>query len=138
MIEHDPVQLPLSTLLTLLDQAEAVLPPSHSMTLPTRVINLPLAFNERWTHEAIAKYMRSVRSEAPYLPSNVDFIAANNGLEGPAAVKKSVLDTTYLVLGLGDVYLGAPCAVPIDPRQRWGGWGGWGLSNWCRRRGDWV
>lgn len=23
-----------------------------------------------------------------------------------------------MVLGLGDVYLGAPCAVPIDPRHR--------------------
>ena len=22
----------------------------------------------------------------------------------------------YMVLGLGDVYLGAPCAVPVDPR----------------------
>ncbi|WP_198104335.1 carboxyltransferase domain-containing protein, partial [Xanthomonas citri] len=24
----------------------------------------------------------------------------------------------YMVLGLGDVYLGAPCAVPLDPRHR--------------------
>ena len=24
----------------------------------------------------------------------------------------------YMVLGLGDVYLGAPCAVPVDPRHR--------------------
>jgi len=25
-----------------------------------------------------------------------------------------------MVYGLGDVYLGAPCAVPLDPRQRLG------------------
>ena len=43
------------------------------------MVHLPLAFNERWTHEAIAKYMRSSRAHAPYLPSNVDFVAANNG-----------------------------------------------------------
>ena len=24
---------------------------------------------------------------------------------------------SYMVLGLGDVYLGAPCAVPVDPRH---------------------
>ena len=24
----------------------------------------------------------------------------------------------FMVLGLGDVYLGAPCAIPIDPRHR--------------------
>ena len=52
------------------------------VTLPIRVLHLPMAFNERWTHGAIQKYMRSVRSEAPYLPSNVDFVAANNGLTG--------------------------------------------------------
>ena len=47
--------------------------------LPTRVVHLPLAFNERWTHDAIAKYMKSGRKDAPYLPSNVEFVAANNG-----------------------------------------------------------
>ncbi len=52
------------------------------VTLPIRVLHLPMAFNERWTHGAIEKYMRSVRSEGPYLPSNVDFVAANNGLTG--------------------------------------------------------
>ena len=44
-----------------------------------RIVHLPLAFNEKWTHEAIQKYMRSSRREAPYLPSNVDFVAKNNG-----------------------------------------------------------
>ncbi len=43
------------------------------------MVHLPLAFNEKWTHDAIAKYMKSVRKDAPYLPSNVDFVAANNG-----------------------------------------------------------
>jgi urea carboxylase len=33
-------------------------------------------------------------------------------------VKRIVFDATYLVLGLGDVYLGAPVATPLDPRHR--------------------
>ena len=33
-------------------------------------------------------------------------------------VKRIVFDASYLVLGLGDVYLGAPVATPIDPRHR--------------------
>ncbi len=32
--------------------------------------------------------------------------------------KNIVFDANYLVLGLGDVYLGAPVATPIDPRHR--------------------
>ncbi len=58
------------------------------------------------------------RAEGPYLPSNVDFVAANNGLpEGAEAVRKVVMAASYMVMGLGDVYLGAPCAVPVDPRR---------------------
>ena len=33
-------------------------------------------------------------------------------------VRKIVFDSSYLVLGLGDVYLGAPVATPLDPRHR--------------------
>src|SRR5690606_34228954 len=33
-------------------------------------------------------------------------------------VKDILFDASYMILGLGDVYLGAPCAVPIDPRHR--------------------
>ncbi|WP_313124650.1 5-oxoprolinase/urea amidolyase family protein [Pseudescherichia sp.] len=34
------------------------------------------------------------------------------------AVRDTIFDASYLILGLGDVYLGAPCAVPVDPRHR--------------------
>jgi hypothetical protein len=35
----------------------------------------------RWTAEALQKYMKSARAEAPYLPSNIQYIANNNGLK---------------------------------------------------------
>ncbi len=39
------------------------------------------------------------------------------GLKGGAeSVRQVVEKAAYMVLGLGDVYLGAPCAVPVDPR----------------------
>jgi len=33
-------------------------------------------------------------------------------------VQRIVFDASYLVMGLGDVYLGAPVATPLDPRHR--------------------
>src|SRR2546426_9010526 len=33
-------------------------------------------------------------------------------------VHRIVFDASYLVVGLGDVYLGAPVATPLDPRHR--------------------
>jgi len=59
-----------------------------------------------------------VRVSAPWLPNNVDFIQRINGLASREDVRRIVFDASYLIMGLGDVYLGAPCAVPIDPRHR--------------------
>src|SRR4030065_1445450 len=62
--------------------------------------------------------MKSVRAEAPSLPDNVEFVARCNGLASMDQVSEYLQKTHILVLGLGDVYLGAPCAVPLDPRYR--------------------
>ena len=62
--------------------------------------------------------MQSVRDDAPWCPSNIEFIRRINGLDSIEEVKRIVFDSRYLVLGLGDVYLGAPVATPLDPRHR--------------------
>lgn len=119
MIEYDMRTLHPARLLEILLSLDATLPQPHDMTLPSRIIKLPMAFDDKWTHGAIAKYMKSIRPEAPYLPSNIEYIAKNNLLDGGKDEVRDVLfSASYLVLGLGDVYLGAPCAVPMDPRHR--------------------
>ena len=62
--------------------------------------------------------MASVRDDAPWCPDNIEFIRRINGLESIEDVRRIVFDASYLVLGLGDVYLGAPVATPVDPRHR--------------------
>jgi urea carboxylase len=59
-----------------------------------------------------------VRDDAPWCPSNLEFIRRVNGLDSIDDVHRIVFDASYLVLGLGDVYLGAPVATPMDPRHR--------------------
>jgi urea carboxylase len=117
-IHYDSRVLPLETLLTRLKTAEAALPPVEDMVVPTRIIRLPLSWDDEATQLAIAKYMQSVRADAPWCPSNIEFIRRINGLDSIDDVKHILFDSSYLVLGLGDVYLGAPVATPIDPRQR--------------------
>ena len=70
------------------------------------------------TRLAISKYMQSVRADAPWCPSNIEFIRRINGLGSVEDVKRIAFGARYLVLGLGDVYLGAPVATPVDPRHR--------------------
>ena len=62
--------------------------------------------------------MQSVRADAPWCPSNIEFIRRINGLDSIDEVRRIVFEASYLVMGLGDVYLGAPVATPLDPRHR--------------------
>ncbi|NEA31430.1 5-oxoprolinase/urea amidolyase family protein [Streptomyces sp. SID13031] len=88
------------------------------VVLPAREVVLPIAFDHPLAHEAMRRYAASVRPDAPWCPDNVEFIRRVNDLDERAEVFDIVAEATYLVVGLGDVYLGAPVAVPIDPRHR--------------------
>ena len=117
-VHYDSRRLALKSLLDLVTAAERELPAIEDMQLPTRIVHLPLAWNDSQTRLAIEKYMQSVRPDAPWCPSNLEFIRRINGLDSIDDVKRVVFGASYLVLGLGDVYLGAPVATPIDPRHR--------------------
>jgi urea carboxylase len=118
LIHYDCLQLGLEELVDLLTELEAELPPSGEVEVPSRLVHLPIACHDKWTLDAVKQYMECVRDDAPYVPDNMEFIARSNGLSGIEEVEEYVLATEHLVIGLGDVYLGAPCAVPLDPRRR--------------------
>ena len=112
LIHYDCLELRLPELVETLTAIEVGLPPAEEMEVPSRTVHLPIACHERWTAEAVAKYMQSVRAEAPYVPDNVEFIARCNGLAGVAEVQEYVLATQHMVIGLGDVYLGRSVCRP--------------------------
>ncbi|WP_017668554.1 urea carboxylase [Sandarakinorhabdus sp. AAP62] len=90
----------------------------EDFTIPSRIVHLPLSWRDPATIETITKYMSAVRDDAPWCPDNIEFIRRVNGLPDVAAVEDLIFNASYLVLGLGDVYLGAPVATPVDPRHR--------------------
>ncbi len=117
-IHFDGRNLTETRLLDLLLTAEAELPRADEMEVPSRVVHLPLSWEDEATLETIRKYMQGVRADAPWCPSNLEFIRRINGLASVDDVRRIVYDASYLVMGLGDVYLGAPVATPLDPRHR--------------------
>jgi urea carboxylase len=117
-IHHDPTALPTRKLVALLHDIQRDLPRLEEIVIPTRVVHLPLSWEDPATLVAIEKYTRSVRPDAPWCPSNIEFIRRINGLPSVDDVRRIVFDASYIVLGLGDVYLGAPVATPLDPRHR--------------------
>ncbi len=117
-VHYDTRRLPRETLLEALQSAEQAIPEDLDSVVPSRTLHLPLSWDDPQTRLAAEKYMQSVRPDAPWCPDNIEFIRRINGLGSIEDVHQIVFDARYLVLGLGDVYLGAPVATPLDPRHR--------------------
>ena len=117
-VHYDSRVLSQAELLRALTDAEDRLGGLDDFEIPSRVVHLPLSWKDPAIYETIDKYMASVRDDAPWCPDNIEFIRRINGLASEADVHRIVFDARYLVMGLGDVYLGAPVATPIDPRHR--------------------
>jgi urea carboxylase len=117
-IHFDHRRLPAATLFGVIDTLLGEMPSVDAIVVPSRIVHLPLAWNDSQTRLAIQKYQTTVRPDAPWCPSNIEFIQRINGLDSVQDVYDVVFGASYMVLGLGDVYLGAPVATPIDPRHR--------------------
>jgi len=117
-VHYQPEQLPLAELLNIVAGEWDAVCDSKNLEVPSRIVHLPLSWDDPACQLAIEKYMTTVRKDAPWCPSNLEFIRRINDLPNLDEVQRTVFDASYLVMGLGDVYLGAPVATPLDPRHR--------------------
>jgi urea carboxylase len=117
-VHFDARTLHQTALLDTLIALEIDLAGLDGFEIPSRIVHLPLSWKDPAIYQTIDKYMQSVRDDAPWCPDNIEFIRRINGLDSIDEVQRIVFDASYLVMGLGDVYLGAPVATPIDPRHR--------------------
>jgi urea carboxylase len=117
-IHFDGVRLREDALLAQLTAIEDELGELDDFVIPSRIVHLPLSWDDPAIHQTIERYMAVVRDDAPWCPDNIEFIRRVNGLASADEVRRIVFDAHYLVYGLGDVYLGAPVATPVDPRHR--------------------
>lgn len=117
-VHYQPETLALETLLAIVASEWDAVCAARDLKVPSRIVHLPLSWDDPACQLAIDKYMTTVRKDAPWCPSNLEFIRRINDLENLDEVYRTVFDASYLVMGLGDVYLGAPVATPLDPRHR--------------------
>jgi urea carboxylase len=117
-IHYDDAVLTLDHLLAATIDLERSLPSAAEVEIESRIVHLPLSWSDEQAELAMRKYQELVRPDAPWCPSNIEFIKRINGLQSVEEVRDVVFNASYLVMGLGDVYLGAPVATPIDPRHR--------------------
>ncbi|MGV6395118.1 urea carboxylase [Pseudomonas caspiana] len=117
-VHYQPEQLPLTQLLDIVAGEWDAVCAAKDLQVPSRIVHLPLSWDDPACQLAIEKYMTTVRKDAPWCPSNLEFIRRINDLPNLDEVQRTVFEASYLVMGLGDVYLGAPVATPLDPRHR--------------------
>ncbi len=117
-VHYQPETLSLANLLAVVIGEWDAVCNTRDLKVPSRIVHLPLSWDDPACQLAIDKYMTTVRKDAPWCPSNLEFIRRINDLPNLDEVYKTVFDASYLVMGLGDVYLGAPVATPLDPRHR--------------------
>ncbi len=77
----DPNLISQQDFLSVLMKAENALPDTLSdMIFSGRRITFPIVLDDTWCQDAILRYMKTSRTKAVYLPSNIEYLARNNGL----------------------------------------------------------
>jgi len=104
-------------LLEALEDCERRIPDLDDLTVPSRVVHLPLS----WDDPALNLPFANTRKACGLMRHGVPATSNSSPHQRPRfidEVHRIVFGASYLVLGLGDVYLGAPVATPVDPRYR--------------------
>ena len=118
IVTYDPHGTSPAKLADALHAIHVDIDPSAGMSIPSRVIDMPVAFDDEQTRAAIARYINSIRDDAPNCEggNNVDYIARYNGLEGREQVYEALLATEQWTGFLG-FFPGLPFMFPLDPRE---------------------
>ena len=117
-VRFDAATIDHEEMIAALEQLEASLPPAAELEVESREVVMALCWEHPGVVDAMRRYAERVRPDAPWCPDNIEFIRRINGLESVAEVQDTILAASYCVIGLGDVYLGAPVALPLDPRHQ--------------------
>jgi allophanate hydrolase subunit 1 len=117
LIRYDPSLLEPDRLIDELNAVEDEVPAGGKLEIPSRVIHLPIAFDDSRSGEAVERYMRSVREDAPNVEgsNNIDYIVRYNGLADREALYEEVLSTEWWNAFTG-FFPGLPFMYPLDPR----------------------
>ncbi|WP_314178483.1 5-oxoprolinase subunit B family protein [Streptomyces winkii] len=97
LLSFDPGTTARSVLMDRLQALHEQQPDLPELTLPSRRIVLPLAFDDSATRRAVARYASTIRQDAPNTlgGGNIDYIAEQNGLHGRDELYEAISGTDW-------------------------------------------
>ncbi|MBV9365860.1 MAG: carboxyltransferase domain-containing protein [Solirubrobacterales bacterium] len=118
LVRYDPSVLATHELVAHLSQLHESLPAEQEIEIPSRVIELPIAFDDSKSQSAVERYIRSIRKDAPNCEgaNNIDYIVRYNGFAEREEFYDAVLATEHWTGFIG-FFPGLPFMFPIDPRH---------------------
>ena len=115
LVGFDPNRIDPVALATRLVAAHAELPFDEPVP-PGREVQLPLAFNDSSTTEAVSRHAATLARPDPDAPSDIDDIAAASGLDSQRDVLAAVMSERWMVSFIG-YFPGLPFLLPMDEQQ---------------------
>jgi urea carboxylase len=118
LVTYDPLAVKTRALVEYLEAVYDGLAPVREMQIPSRLVHLPVAFDDSQTERAVERYMHSIRKDAPNCEggNNIDYIVRYNGLSSREELYESVLQTEQWAAFIG-FFPGLPFMFPLDPRD---------------------
>lgn len=118
LVTYDNSELSLGELVDHLHSVHDQLEAEREMAIPSRLVQLPLAFDDSQTRSAVQRYAHSIRKDAPNCEggTNVDYIVRYNGFSGRDELYKAALKTEHWTAFIG-FFPGLPFMFPLDPRE---------------------
>jgi urea carboxylase len=118
LVSYESLELEAEDLVAHLDRVHEGLKAETEMQIPSRLIHLPVAFDDSQTRQAVQRYLNSIRKDAPNAEggTNVDYIVRYNGFADREELYDAALATEHWTAFIG-FFPGLPFMFPLDPRE---------------------
>jgi len=118
LVSYDSLRLSTEALVGHLHGVYNDLPADREMAITSRLIQLPIAFDDSESRKAVGRYIHSIRADAPNCEGgdNIEYIVRYNGLADREELYSHVLATEYWTGFIG-FFPGLPFMFPVDPRH---------------------
>jgi Allophanate hydrolase subunit 1 len=118
LLHYEPSAIGRKDLVDAMEEVHDAQQSVRSLVIPSRLITLPIAFDDSESRESVRRYAITIRQEAPNVRdnSNIDYIVEYNGLADREALYATVAGTEWWNAYTG-FFPGCRSSFPPRPAQ---------------------
>lgn len=111
LVHYEPAVINGKNLIATLAEYIGGLKSIENLELPSRLVEIPVVYADRWTRECVEAYSRTIKP----IPPNPEFVAEENGLKSVKELIYYHSTPQYWVAAIG-FWPGLPFMMSLDPR----------------------